>query len=127
MVFGQVKAFAVRLDGASAGAEPVFSGGQVVAGRVWLELTGAARVGALGLRARGRAHVHWTESRSAGASTAYTHSYSECVELLSHRATLLAPGTRWGTRTPPFAPRAPGAPRLPRAQPLSHHPPPFPT
>uniref|UniRef100_A0A8C0WJK4 Arrestin C-terminal-like domain-containing protein n=1 Tax=Castor canadensis TaxID=51338 RepID=A0A8C0WJK4_CASCN len=99
MVFGQVKAFAVRLDGASAGAEPVFSGGQVVAGRVWLELTGAARVGALGLRARGRAHVHWTESRSAGASTAYTHSYSECVELLSHRATLLAPGTHTGATT----------------------------
>lgn len=93
MLFDKVKAFVVQLDGASAGAEPVFSGGQAVAGRVLLELAGPARVGALKLRARGRAHVHWTESRSAGSSTAYTQSYSERVEVVSHRATLLAPGT----------------------------------
>ena len=93
MLFDKVKAFVVQLDGASAGAEPVFSGGQAVAGRVLLELAGTARVGSLKLRARGRAHVHWTESRSAGSSTAYTQSYSERVEVVSHRATLLAPGT----------------------------------
>lgn len=93
MLFDKVKAFVVQLDGASGGAEPVFSGGQAVAGRVLLELAGPARVGALKLRARGRAHVHWTESRSAGSSTAYTQSYSERVEVVSHRATLLAPGT----------------------------------
>lgn len=102
MLFDKVKAFVVQLDGASGGAEPVFSGGQAVAGRVLLELAGPARVGALKLRARGRAHVHWTESRSAGSSTAYTQSYSERVEVVSHRATLLAPGTgrlpRRGTR-----------------------------
>lgn len=93
MLFDKMKAFMVQLDGASAGADPVFSGGQVVAGRVLLELAGSARVGALRLRARGRAHVHWTESRSTGSSTAYTQSYSECVEVLSHSATFLAPGT----------------------------------
>lgn len=93
MLFDKVKAFSVQLDGATAGAEPVFSGGQAVAGRVLLELASAVRVGALRLRARGRAHVHWTESRSAGSSTAYTQSYSERVEVVSHRATLLAPGT----------------------------------
>ncbi|XP_052608538.1 arrestin domain-containing protein 2 [Peromyscus californicus insignis] len=91
MLFDKVKAFAVQLDGARAGAEPVFRGGQAVAGRVLLELAGAARVGALRLRARGRARAHWTESRSAGSSTAYTQSYSERVEVVSHRATLLAP------------------------------------
>lgn len=96
MLFDKVKAFSVQLDGATAGVEPVFSGGQAVAGRVLLELASAARVGALRLRARGRAHVHWTESRSAGSSTAYTQSYSERVEVVSHRATLLAPGTDGG-------------------------------
>lgn len=103
MLFDKVKAFVVQLDGASAGTEPVFSGGQSVAGRVLLELAGPARVGALKLRARGRAHVHWTESRSAGSSTAYTQSYSERVEVVSHRATLLAPGTGRG---PPRGARA---------------------
>ncbi|XP_027443077.1 arrestin domain-containing protein 2 isoform X1 [Zalophus californianus] len=101
MLFDKVKVFAVQLDGASAGAEPVFSGGQAVAGRVLLELAGPARVGALKLRARGRAHVHWTESRSAGSSTAYTQSYSERVEVVSHRATLLAPDTGETTTLPP--------------------------
>ena len=96
ILFDKVKALVVQLDGANAGAEPVFSGGQAVAGRVLLELAGPVRVGALKLRARGRAHVHWTESRSAGSSTAYTQSYSERVEVVSHRATLLAPGTTWG-------------------------------
>ncbi|XP_012980724.2 arrestin domain-containing protein 2 [Mesocricetus auratus] len=91
MLFDKVRVFAVQLDGARAGAEPVFHGGQAVAGRVLLELAGAARVGALRLRARGRARAHWTESRSAGSSTAYTQSYSERVEVVSHRATLLAP------------------------------------
>lgn len=96
MLFDKVKAFVVQLDGAGAGTEPVFHGGQAVVGRVLLELAGAARVGALRLRARGRACAHWTESRSAGSSTAYTQNYSERVEVVNHRATLLAPGTRWG-------------------------------
>ncbi|XP_069445172.1 arrestin domain-containing protein 2 isoform X1 [Ovis canadensis] len=101
MLFDKVKAFVVLLDGASSGSEPVFSGGQAVAGRVLLELAGPARVSSLKLRARGRAHVHWTESRSAGSSTAYTQSYSERVEVVSHRATLLAPGTGETTTLPP--------------------------
>lgn len=95
MLFDKVKAFVVHLNGEVA--DSVFSGGQAVAGRVLLELAGPARVGALRLRARGRAHVHWTESRSTGSSTAYTQSYSERVEVLSHNATLLAPGM---ARTP---------------------------
>lgn len=101
MLFDKVKAFLVKLDGASAGAEPVFSGGQAVAGRVLLKLTGSARVSALKLRARGRALVHWTELRSAGPSTAYTESYSECVDVVSHRATLLAPDRGETTTLPP--------------------------
>ncbi|CAH6779752.1 arrestin domain-containing protein 2 [Phodopus roborovskii] len=91
MLFDKVKAFVVQLDGERAGTEPVFHGGQAVAGRVLLELAGAARVSALRMRARGRARAHWTESRSAGSSTAYTQSYSERVEVVNHRDTLLAP------------------------------------
>lgn len=118
MLFDKVRVFAVQLDGARAGAEPVFHGGQAVAGRVLLELAGAARVGALRLRARGRARAHWTESRSAGSSTAYTQSYSERVEVVSHRATLLAPGMAWDRgargRRPPRRPHSAPclAPRL---------------
>ncbi|KAM7140444.1 arrestin domain-containing protein 2 isoform 1-T1 [Molossus nigricans] len=93
MLFDRVKVFTVRLDNARAGADPVFSGGQAVAGRVLLELAGPVRVGSLRLRARGRAHVHWSESRSSGSSTAYTQSYSERVEVLSHRTTLIGPDT----------------------------------
>lgn len=92
MLFDKVKAFAVQLEGGTAGAEPVFSGGQWVAGRVLLELASAVSAGSLELRARGRAHAHWTESRSTGSSVAYTQSYSERVDFVSHRATLLTSG-----------------------------------
>ncbi|XP_013362724.1 PREDICTED: arrestin domain-containing protein 2 [Chinchilla lanigera] len=105
MLFDKVKAFAVQLEGAAAGAEPVLSGGQCLAGRVLLELAGAARVGSLELRALGRAHVHWTESRSTGSSTAYTQSYSECADLVSLRAALLASGAGRGVPGAPAARR----------------------
>lgn len=100
MLFDRVKAFSVLLDGAAAGSEPVFSGGQALAGRVRLELTGPVRLGTLTLRARGRAHAHWTESRSSGSSTAYTQSHSERLDLLSRRATLLAPEAGQTIRLP---------------------------
>ncbi|XP_012883785.1 PREDICTED: arrestin domain-containing protein 2 [Dipodomys ordii] len=44
MLFDKVKAFVVQLDGAMAGAEPVFRGGQEVAGRVLLEVGPALRI-----------------------------------------------------------------------------------
>ncbi|XP_004646919.1 arrestin domain-containing protein 2 [Octodon degus] len=100
MLLDKVKAFAVQLEGAAAGAEPVFSGGQCLAGRVLLELASAVRVGSLRLRALGRAHVHWTESRSTGSSTAYTQSYSERVDFVSHRASLLGSDTGEPTTLP---------------------------
>lgn len=89
MLFDKVKEFAVQLEGAA----PVFRGGQRLAGRVLLELASAARVGSLRLRALGRAHVHWAEARSTGSSSAYTQSYSERVDFVSHRASLLGSDT----------------------------------
>ncbi|KAK4808091.1 hypothetical protein QYF61_025088 [Mycteria americana] len=91
MIFDRLKRFLIVLEGAERDAPAAFSPGQAVSGRVVLELAAAARLGALRLRAMGAARVHWTESRSAGSSTAYTQSYSDQVEFLSHRDTLLAP------------------------------------
>lgn len=109
MLFDRLKRFLIVLEGAERGSPAAFSPGQAVVGRVVLELAGAARCGALRLRALGAARVHWTESRSAGSSTAYTQSYSDQVEFLSHRDTLLAPpGTAAGSE-PPARPR-PGTP-----------------
>ena len=121
MLFDRLKRFLIVLEGAERGSPAAFSPGQAVVGRVVLELAAAARCGALRLRALGAARVHWTESRSAGSSTAYTQSYSDQVEFLSHRDTLLAPpGTAAGSETParprPGTPHPVGipAPCLPR-------------
>lgn len=108
MIFDRLKRFSIVLEGAERDGPAAFSPGQAVSGRVVLELAAAARLGALRLRAMGAARVHWTESRSAGSSTAYTQSYSDQVEFLSHRDTLMAPP---GTATP-----APGG--APGAEPL---------
>ncbi|NWQ83805.1 ARRD2 protein, partial [Columbina picui] len=91
MIFDRVKRFLLVLEGAERDGPVAFSPGQAVTGRVVLELAAPARLGALSLRAMGAACVHWTESRSAGSSTAYTQSYSDQVEFLNHRDTLLAP------------------------------------
>ncbi|XP_027523901.1 arrestin domain-containing protein 2 isoform X1 [Corapipo altera] len=91
MIFDRLKRFSIVLEGAERDGPAAFSPGQAVSGRVVLELAAATRLGALRLRAMGAARVHWTESRSAGSSTAYTQSYSDQVEFLSHRDTLLAP------------------------------------
>ncbi|MEQ2209218.1 hypothetical protein XENOCAPTIV_026786 [Xenoophorus captivus] len=71
---------------------PVFSSGDVVSGRVVLELFGETKVDSLKLHAEGYAKVHWTESRSAGSSTAYTQNYSDEVEYLNQREVLLQAG-----------------------------------
>ncbi|MEQ2173768.1 hypothetical protein GOODEAATRI_000824 [Goodea atripinnis] len=63
--------------------------GDVVSGRVVLELFGETKVDSLKLHAEGYAKVHWTESRSAGSSTAYTQNYSDEVEYLNQREVLL--------------------------------------
>ncbi|KAG7275268.1 hypothetical protein CRUP_034995 [Coryphaenoides rupestris] len=88
MIFDKLKRFSVSLD-SEGDSPPVFSSGDVVSGRVVLELSGESRVESLKLHAEGFARVHWTESRSAGSSTAYTQNYSDEVEYLDHREALL--------------------------------------
>ncbi|XP_067417228.1 arrestin domain-containing protein 2 isoform X1 [Emydura macquarii macquarii] len=77
MLFDRLRRFCVLLDCPELDSPPVFSSGEAVSGRVVLELSGEARLGALQLHAQGCARVHWTESRSAGSSTAYTQNYSD--------------------------------------------------
>uniref|UniRef100_A0AAQ5X5V3 Arrestin-like N-terminal domain-containing protein n=1 Tax=Amphiprion ocellaris TaxID=80972 RepID=A0AAQ5X5V3_AMPOC len=89
MVLGKVRALAVYFDSLNENNLPVFSGGDLVSGRVVVEVTGDVRVKSLDITARGVAKVRWTESRNAGANTAYTQNYTEEVEYLHHYDTLI--------------------------------------
>nr|XP_057913667.1 arrestin domain-containing protein 3-like isoform X1 [Doryrhamphus excisus] len=89
MVLGKVRALAVCFDTLNENNLPVFSGGELVSGRVLVDVTGDVRVRSLDVTARGVAKVRWTESRNAGANTAYTQNYTEEVEYLHHRDCLI--------------------------------------
>nr|XP_019937156.1 PREDICTED: arrestin domain-containing protein 3-like isoform X1 [Paralichthys olivaceus] len=89
MVLGKVRALAIYFDSLNENNLPAFSGGELVSGRVVVEVTGDVRVKSLDITARGVAKVRWTESRNAGANTAYTQNYTEEVEYLHHYDTLI--------------------------------------
>ncbi|XP_063770793.1 arrestin domain-containing protein 2-like isoform X1 [Pseudophryne corroboree] len=95
MIFDKVKKFCVAIDSPDADTSPVFSSGDTVTGKVHLELLADTKVESVKLHAGGYAKVHWTESRSAGSSTAYTQNYSDEVEYVNLRENLL--GTDNGT------------------------------
>lgn len=96
MIFNKLKKFLVIFDSPELDCAPVFSSGDVVSGRVVLELFRETKVDSLKLHAEGFAKVHWTESRSAGSSTAYTQNYSDEVEYLNRREVLLQAGQSAG-------------------------------
>ncbi|TNM87768.1 hypothetical protein fugu_005989 [Takifugu bimaculatus] len=89
MIFDKLKKLDIVFDSPEVDCPPVFSSGDVVSGRVILDLFGEIRLNSLKLHAEGFAKVHWTESRSAGSSTAYTQNYSDEVEYLNRREVLL--------------------------------------
>lgn len=89
MVLGKVRTLAICFDSLNENNLPVFSGGDLVSGRVVVEVTGDVRVKSLDITARGVARVRWTESRNAGANMAYTQNYTEEVEYLHHYDTLI--------------------------------------
>lgn len=93
MVPGKVRTLAVHFDSLTESSLPVFSGGDLVSGRVEVEVTGQVRVRSLDVTARGVARVRWTESRNAGVNTAYTQNYTEEVEYLRHHDTLIGEET----------------------------------
>lgn len=92
MIFDKVKKLDIVFDSPEIDSPPVFSSGDVVSGKVVVELSGESKIESLKLHAEGFAKVHWTESRSAGSSTAYTQNYSDEVEYLNRREVLLQAG-----------------------------------
>ncbi|GCB70948.1 hypothetical protein scyTo_0008729 [Scyliorhinus torazame] len=92
MILDKLKRFSMALDSPDPSTVPVYSTGDEVSGKVVLELTGAMKIQSLKLHAEGYAKVHWTESRSAGSSTAYTQNYSDEVEYYNKRINILQLG-----------------------------------
>lgn len=83
---GRVRSLAVELeDGRAWGA---YGSGELLHGRVRLELRGALRLRALEVCARGRAIVHWLESRSVGLNIVY-HDYTAFQTFLNRRRQLI--------------------------------------
>ncbi|KAK2887984.1 arrestin domain-containing protein 3b [Channa argus] len=89
MVLGKVRTLAIYFDSLNENNLPAFSGGDLVSGRVVVDVTGDVRVRSLDITSRGVAKVRWTESRNAGVNTAYTQNYTEEVEYLHHCDTLI--------------------------------------
>ncbi|XP_069505346.1 arrestin domain-containing protein 2-like [Ambystoma mexicanum] len=89
MIFDKVKKFALTLDCPEQDSPPVFSGGDTVTGKVLLELVAETKLESLKLHAQGLARVHWTESRSANSSSAYSQNYSDSVVYLDHQEAIL--------------------------------------
>ncbi|XP_039556298.1 arrestin domain-containing protein 2 isoform X2 [Passer montanus] len=81
---GRVRRLAVRLEDG-----PAHGGGQLLHGRVQLELRGALRVRALEVCARGLATVHWLESHSIGLNIVY-RDYTACQTFLHRRRQLIS-------------------------------------
>ena len=91
---GRVRSLAVELeDGRAWGA---YGSGELLHGRVQLELRGALRLRALEVYARGRAATHWLESYSVGLNTIY-RDYTAYQTFLYRRCQLI-PGKAgvWG-------------------------------
>ncbi|KAM6113691.1 arrestin domain-containing protein 2 isoform 3-T3 [Phoenicopterus ruber ruber] len=83
---GRVRSLAVELeDGRAWGA---YGSGELLHGRVQLELRGALRLRALEVYARGCATVHWLETRSVGINIVY-HDYTACQTFLYRRCQLI--------------------------------------
>ncbi|XP_068608933.1 arrestin domain-containing protein 3-like [Brachionichthys hirsutus] len=89
MVLAKVRALGIYFDSLNESNLPVFSGGDLVSGRVVADVTGDVRVKSLVVTARGVAKVRWTESRNAAANTSYSQNYNEEVEYLHHYDTLI--------------------------------------
>ncbi|XP_041270798.1 arrestin domain-containing protein 2 isoform X2 [Onychostruthus taczanowskii] len=81
---GRVRRLAVRLEDG-----PAHGGGELLHGRVQLELRGALRVRALEVCARGLATVHWLESHSIGLNIVY-RDYTACQTFLYRRQQLIS-------------------------------------
>ncbi|XP_074708042.1 arrestin domain-containing protein 2 isoform X2 [Strix uralensis] len=83
---GRVRSLAVELEGGQVcGA---YGSGELLHGRVRLELRGALRLRALEVYARGRALAHWLENHSVGLNVVY-HDYTASQTFLNRRCQLI--------------------------------------
>lgn len=85
---GRVRSLSVELDADRAWG--AYGSGELLRGRVRLELRGTLRLRALEVHARGRATAHWLESHSVGLNTVY-RDYTAYQTFL-HRRCQLVPG-----------------------------------
>ncbi|XP_036441955.1 arrestin domain-containing protein 2 isoform X2 [Colossoma macropomum] len=76
MTLQSIRRFALELDGPS---DAVYSSGEVVSGKVVLELRGELKLSGLVVFGRGAATAHWLENRSAGVNTAYSDYTSKVI------------------------------------------------
>ncbi|XP_009282299.1 arrestin domain-containing protein 2 isoform X2 [Aptenodytes patagonicus] len=83
---GCVQSLAVELEGGRAWG--AYGSGELLHGRVQLELRGALRLRALEVYACGHATVHWLESRSVGLNTVYC-DYTANQTFLYRRCQLI--------------------------------------
>lgn len=70
------------------GGQRAYSCGELLHGRVWLELRGTLQLQALEVCARGLATVHWLESVCVGISPVYC-DYTDYQTFLHHRFQLI--------------------------------------
>ncbi|KAK2542165.1 hypothetical protein Q9233_000257 [Columba guinea] len=88
---GRVRSLSVELDADRAWG--AYGSGELLRGRVRLELRGTLRLRALEVHARGRATAHWLESHSVGLNTVY-RDYTAYQTFL-HRRCQLVPARAW--------------------------------
>lgn len=69
MTFRIICHFGLELDGPE---DAMYTSGEVLSGKVVLELQREMRVSRLDVLGRGDATAHWLENRSAGVNTAYS-------------------------------------------------------
>ncbi|KAM6235969.1 arrestin domain-containing protein 2 isoform 2-T2 [Porphyrio hochstetteri] len=83
---GRLRSLVLELENRRAGGS--YSGGELLRGRVQLELCGALRLRALEVLARGRAAVHWLECRAMGLNAIY-RDYTAYQTFLYRRCQLI--------------------------------------
>ncbi|KAJ6664274.1 hypothetical protein lerEdw1_008493 [Lerista edwardsae] len=85
--FSRIRNFILELDrGWGPGA--VYRGGELISGRVVLDITKGLKVRALAVCARGLATAHWLESKSIGMNTVYS-DYTAYETYLRRRQSLI--------------------------------------
>lgn len=91
---GYLQSLVLELE--DEGGQRAYSSGELLHGRVRLELRGALRLRALEVCARGLATVHWVESICLGVNTVYC-DYTDYQTFLHHHCRLI-PGKAgaWG-------------------------------